>query len=371
VASLLYSGISNTNTRFQYLCCATISMLGYVVALKFIPIVAVICKTKRLFGRDINKREEDSKEPVPESLGIVAGITFLTCVMLSQPLVPDLTPMLVQYNAALTSICFMLFLGFADDVLDLRWLVKISFSFLATLPLLVAYSGPTNIIVPKPFRPLLGLEQFHLGFLYHMYMAFIAVFCTNSINIYAGINGLETGQSFVISCAVLFHNYLELGGPHESAHLLSIFLMTPFMSTLLALMFYNWYPSRVFVGDSFTYFSGMTFAVVGILSHFSKTLMLFFLPQLINFIISLPQLFGFISCPKHRVPKFDRESGKLVNSGNFTLLNLALFIFGPLHERTLTIVLLIFQVICCAIGFGIRYSHAGTTFFYDSAYILK
>ena len=34
----------------------------------------------------------------------------------------------------------------------------------------------------------------------------------------------------------------------------------------------NWYPSTVFVGDTFCYFAGMTFAVVGIHGHFSKTL---------------------------------------------------------------------------------------------------
>lgn len=78
------------------------------------------------------------------------------------------------------------------------------------------------------------------------------------------------------------------------------------------------FPSQVFVGDTFTYFAGMTFAVVGILGHFrlvgadnvvpgepltshhsysrrpplltldppacSKTLLLFFAPQIINFL---------------------------------------------------------------------------------------
>ncbi len=34
---------------------------------------------------------------------------------------------------------------------------------------------------------------------------------------------------------------------------------------------------------------GMTFAVTGILGHFSKTLLLFFIPQVINFLISFPQ----------------------------------------------------------------------------------
>jgi len=93
------------------------------------------------------------------------------------------------------------------------------------------------------------------------------------------------------------------------------------------------YPSKVFVGDTYTYFAGMTFAVVrvqrsphlqrllcmpalttlaippplvdqvGILGHFSKTLLLFFIPQVINFLYSVPQLIGIIPCPRHRLPK--------------------------------------------------------------------
>lgn len=63
------------------------------------------------------------------------------------------------------------------------------------------------------------------------------------------------------------------------------------------------YPSRVFVGDTFCYFAGMTFAVVGILGHFSKTMLLFFLPQVLNFLYSLPQLFHIIPCPRHRLPR--------------------------------------------------------------------
>lgn len=47
----------------------------------------------------------------------------------------------------------------------------------------------------------------------------------------------------------------------------------------------------------------MAFAVVGILGHFSKTLLLFFIPQIFNFVLSCPQIFGIIECPRHRVPK--------------------------------------------------------------------
>lgn len=33
---------------------------------------------------------------------------------------------LVEYNAALTSVCFMILLGFVDDVLDVPWRVYVA-----------------------------------------------------------------------------------------------------------------------------------------------------------------------------------------------------------------------------------------------------
>ena len=68
-------------------------------------------------------------------------------------------------------------------------------------------------------------------------------------------------------------------------------------------IFISRYPSAWFCGDTFCYFSGMTFAVVAILGHFSKTMLLFFIPQVANFIYSVPQLFRFVPCPRHRLPR--------------------------------------------------------------------
>ena len=39
------------------------------------------------------------------------------------------------------------------------------------------------------------------------------------------------------------------------------------------------YPAKVFVGDTYCYFAGMTFAVSAILGHNTKTVLLFFIPQ--------------------------------------------------------------------------------------------
>ena len=46
-----------------------------------------------------------------------------------------------------------------------------------------------------------------------------------------------------------------------------------------ALVLLGRYPSTVFVGDTFCYFAGMTFAVSAILGHNTKTVALFFVPQ--------------------------------------------------------------------------------------------
>ena len=49
----------------------------------------------------------------------------------------------------------------------------------------------------------------------------------------------------------------------------------------------------------------MALAVAGILGHFSETLLVFLIPQIINFAYSLPQLLKIVPCPRHRLPTFD------------------------------------------------------------------
>ena len=82
---------------------------------------------------------------------------------------------------------------------------------------------------------------------------------------------------------------------HDS-HMFSVVFIIPFVGVSLALLQYNWFPARVFVGDTYCYFSGMVFAIVGIIGHFSKTLLIFLLPQIINFVYSVPQLFHILPC---------------------------------------------------------------------------
>jgi UDP-N-acetylglucosamine--dolichyl-phosphate N-acetylglucosaminephosphotransferase len=267
-------------------------------------------------------------------MGLVCGLVYLVTTFLFIPVPFVLSkwdrmaevwqelPLerLSTYLSALLSLTCMILLGFADDVLDLRWRVKLHLPTVASVPLLMVYavtSGVTFVVVPVMFRPLLG-RLIDLGPLYYVYMGMLAVFCTNSINILSGINGLESGQALVIALSLSLNSLLyvcprlgelvvdaaSLSRHSVETHMFSLYLILPFLGVTLALYLWNRYPARVFVGDVFCYFAGMTFAVIGILGHYSKTLLLFFIPQLLNFIISLPQLFRFVPCPRHRLPRY-------------------------------------------------------------------
>ncbi|XP_010332751.1 UDP-N-acetylglucosamine--dolichyl-phosphate N-acetylglucosaminephosphotransferase isoform X1 [Saimiri boliviensis] len=377
-----------------------VSLLGFVATVTLIPAFRGHFIAARLCGQDLNK---SSRQQIPESQGVISGAVFLIILFCFIPF-PFLNCFVkeqckafphhefVALIGALLAICCMIFLGFADDVLNLRWRHKLLLPTAASLPLLMVYFtnfGNTTIVVPKPFRPILGLHL-DLGILYYVYMGLLAVFCTNAINILAGINGLEAGQSLVISASIIVFNLVELEGDCRDDHVFSLYFMIPFFFTTLGLLYHNWYPSRVFVGDTFCYFAGMTFAVVGILGHFSKTMLLFFMPQVFNFLYSLPQLLHIIPCPRHRIPRLNIKTGKLEMSyskfktkslsflgtfilkvadslrlvtvhqsqtedgeftecNNMTLINLLLKIFGPIHERNLTLLLLLLQV---RIGIG-------------------
>lgn len=296
----------------------------------------------------------------------------------------------------------------------------------------------------------------HLGVgpFYYLYMSMLSTFCTNSINILAGVNGVEVGQSIIICLSIILNDLLyirldlnDLGLQHafsfglsrgsqqlEDRHMFSFCLMSPLLAVMLALIKYNWfvfapsapafqrprntycpdsglflglffphshrvcfhrYPARTFVGDTFCYFAGMAFAVVGILGHFSKTLLLFFIPQIFNFLYSCPQLFGLIPIPRHRLPSRDPQTdllkpsivlftqpccytktliglerlrlirlnrnreGLVIGCSNLTVLNLLLIWFGDMREDRLTMLVMGSQILGSLVGFGIRYGMSG------------
>ncbi|KAK5167132.1 tunicamycin resistance protein [Saxophila tyrrhenica] len=390
-------------------------------------------------GRDMSKK---SPVEIPESMGLVCALVYLLAIINFLPFafkshMVEVTsgagnkdrvleaqdiengrflhrfPLekLASYGFAYATIASETILGILDDSFDMRWRHKFFIPAFAALPMLGLYFvdfGVTHVVVPLPFRPYLG-ELLDLGGFYYIYMAAICIFCPNSINMLAGINGIEVAQSIVIALLIVVNDILYLspeGHPAAESHLFSIYLLLPLIGVSAALLMHNWFPARVFVGDTYCYFAGMVFAVVGILGHFSKTLLLLFIPQIFNFVYSVPQLFHIVPCPRHRLPKFNArtgllepsivtfeeekplrplvgevmkllhglklmrikvdDNGRVTESTNFTLLNLWLVWRGPLREDRLAIEVLIMQSTIGLLGLWVRHSLALLLFTVDN-----
>ncbi|KAI8618423.1 hypothetical protein BC830DRAFT_1061412 [Chytriomyces sp. MP71] len=400
-------------------CC--ISIVAYYATYSFIPLVTNVFVKHGRFGND---RLKGDKPVVVESMGLIVGIVYLGAMFLfiPVPFVPFFraqkleslggvelgVPMfphdlLGQYLAALLTLFSMLFLGFVDDVVDIKWRVKIWMPLIACIPLLMVYFvtyGVTHVVVPIPFRGLLGLgELLDLGIFYYLYMAALCIFSTNAINIIAGMNGVEGIQGLVIGTALVLNNLLIVCtteyAVQRERHLFSLYLLLPFLGVTVGYLRHNWYPAKCFGGDTYVYFAGMTFAVVGILGVFTKTVILFMVPQVFNFLYSCPQLFGFVECPRHRMPKLNEktgfieptrvnldktkmpglvmlrfleilglldvernEQGAMVSCNNLTLINLLLVKLGPTTEAWATTRVGITQAAFCGVGFLVRYGLA-------------
>ncbi|THV05221.1 hypothetical protein K435DRAFT_826437 [Dendrothele bispora CBS 962.96] len=427
------------------------SIFALIATLYLVPALGPTFIKARLSGRDLLKIYPD---PIPESLGLVCASIYILTLILFIPfafsdaltLKSDTTPegitvsefphqKLSVYLSSLLSLLISTMLGFLDDVFDIRWRHKLPIPIIASIPLLIVYfaeRGNTNVVVPLPLRFLLG-SLVNLGPLYYIYMSLLSTFTTNSINILAGINGSEVSQAVIIAVSVILNDLLylpwpidfripvhllgsktevEFGGVWSAGmaygskelverHLFSLYFMLPLLAVCVGFMYHNWYPARAFPGDTLCYVTGMAFSVVGIQAHFSKTLLLFFIPQIFNFVLSCPQLFGVVPCPRHRVPRFEAdtnllhpsktlflkppsrlatfilrvlytlrliditthpETGMILESTNLTILNFFLVRLGPMREKQLVQVLICAQVAGSVLAFVVRYGLAGLVY---------
>ncbi|SCU81209.1 LAFA_0C03334g1_1 [Lachancea sp. 'fantastica'] len=395
------------------------AIIGYQATDVLIPCVSPSFIQKGLFGKDLSK---PGKPVIPESIGAVSAMVYLFIMFFYIPFLfykylvvttsggghRDVSVLesigqeeylfphgkMSEYLSAVLCLQSTVLLGMADDLFDLRWRHKFFLPAVAAIPLLVVYYvdfSVTYVLIPDAVKSWFRTSKtvLNLGAFYYVYMASMAIFCPNSINILAGVNGLEVGQSIVLGVISLINDalYLALGNEaSKEAHRFSAILIIPFLGVALALWKWNKWPAKVFVGDTFCYFAGMIFSVVGILGHFSKTTLLLFIPQTFNFAYSCPQLFGLVPCPRHRMPRFEEKDGLLYPSRaefsekppkkimlpilrilhklklidlhfepktkeiksctNMTLINLVLVWWGPMREdklcnRILTIQLLI------------------------------
>ncbi|MEI2762158.1 glycosyltransferase 4 family protein [Methanothrix soehngenii] len=185
----------------------------------------------------------------------------------------------LNYVAILGVLCTVLsmcIIGMMDDVLGwkrgLRQWQKPIFTLFAALPMMVINSGQSTMNLPI-------VGPMDLGILYPLLIVPLGIVgASNAYNMVAGYNGLEAGMGIIILSALGYFAFIT---GEQSAAILAICMV----SALIAFLYFNWYPARVFPGDTLTYSLGALIACIAILGDMEKIAVVIFLPYAFDFVM--------------------------------------------------------------------------------------
>jgi len=315
----------------------TSSSLAFIIflvsfAVAFIAFRTAIPLLRRggIVGRDKHKPNQPE---VPEmgglflvagfSAGIIAAVAFNT--FLSR----FLSISLAEILAALSVVLIAALIGIIDDLMRIRQSIKAIIPLFAALPLIAIRAGDTTM-------HLAFIGNVDLGLVYSLVLVPLGVTgAANAVNMLAGFNGEEAGVGFVAvgSLAVIAYHV------HETAALL---ILVAALGALLATLYFNWYPSQIFVGDVGTLSIGAIIASAVIIGNF----------ELAGVIVIIPYILEFLIKAKNRFPSrgwwLTCREGKLYcpESGPKGLGQLIAKVRGGMSEKNITLTLMGLEAIC-------------------------
>lgn len=229
-----------------------------------VPWLVPRLKARGIVGKDLNK---PGQPEVAEMGGIAVVVGFFAGVSVLLTFNHITNKDLL--NVSLSAILGAAFVGMMDDMFDMRQRHKALLPFILALPLGVA-------IDPKIVIPHVGTLNF--GVLMPIAAAFAVTCAANATNMLEGFNGLGTGMGIVMSWTLVvlavIHNRMD-----------GVYLLVPLLGALVAFLWFNKYPAKIFPGDTLMLFMGATIAIAGILSGLQVQTIIIFLPMVAEFFL--------------------------------------------------------------------------------------
>jgi UDP-N-acetylglucosamine--dolichyl-phosphate N-acetylglucosaminephosphotransferase len=253
---------------------AWIFLASFVATFICTPWIIPKLERANFTGKDMNKQD---KRKIPNIGGFAIIFGFSAGTLLAIGLFTYFGTFGGHFNpalilAAFSTILLMALIGVFDDLFSMHQAVKATLPLFAALPLVAVNAGVTSMDFP-----FIGLVN--VGLLYALILIPIGITgASNVTNMLAGFNGLEAGMGSV-ACLSLGIIAL-LTGKTESA-----ILLFSMLGALLAFLYYNWYPAKVFMGDAGTLGIGAVIASAVIAGNYEMAGVIVILPYTFDFFI--------------------------------------------------------------------------------------
>lgn len=223
--------------KFALLCFAT----AFIVTLIAIPPIISLIKRYRLYDMPDIRKEHSSPVPTMGGIAVVAGM--MVALFLWFPFKNEMAQICFFF-----SIVVLFGLGIMDDLKDLS--ARYKFIIQAALAAMIALSG----IRITSFDGLFGINELPLSAQYTLTLLAI-VGITNAFNLIDGIDGLAGGLGFM--SLVILGIFLTTSGDVNTA--LIAFALS---GGILAFLYFNFNPARIFMGDTGSLLLGFVIAVL-------------------------------------------------------------------------------------------------------------
>ncbi|HLC94202.1 MAG TPA: hypothetical protein VJH96_01385 [Patescibacteria group bacterium] len=276
-----------------------------------IPFINLLYKLKFQRGAQRTKDAFDKHTPIFDRLhvhkaGIPVGgglLLILTTLFMfaffivvfiffNQKIVSNYADILSEIKIILFTFVSFAFLGLYDDLKKIFFWKEDYFFGLrlrhkliieVILALIIAYWIYTELKIDIINVPFLGV--FEISFFYVLFAAFMIVAFANAVNITDGLDGLATGVLVI----ALFAFWVISRSIVDTPLLLFIAV---WVGGLIAFLYFNIFPARIFLGDTGALSFGATFAVAGLLLGKNFTLVIIGGVFVAEIASSLVQLFA-------------------------------------------------------------------------------
>jgi UDP-N-acetylglucosamine--dolichyl-phosphate N-acetylglucosaminephosphotransferase len=251
-------------------------------------------------------------------------------------------PSVLFVGAALT-ITLTGLVGVADDVVELSQKFKPFLIVAASVPLMLCLLSRSSISIP-------AIGNVHLALLYPLIAVPLAVTTSaNFSNLLAGFNGLEAGCAAISLGTMAFLS--EVTG-HPAIAALGCIATFAYIGFLVL----NWYPAKIFPGDTGTLMAGAALAALGLASGLEFEAIVLSIPAAMDFALKMMHRHPFKQ--RHMFGNTEvRADGTLEPAGYPAVVH-AFMKVSPITEKELVVSLLAMQAVFASLAIGIGLAFA-------------